>query len=71
MNVKKYMESKTNAYGRRTHDMVNGKWKTVHPNVARFCGVYNNLKRMRLISGAGDEYYYNTTMLNYESKYGV
>ncbi|GJT77283.1 hypothetical protein Tco_1044008 [Tanacetum coccineum] len=38
-----YMESKTKQYGRRTYDMVCGKWKTVRPAVVRFCGVYGNV----------------------------
>lgn len=70
-NVIKYMEIKTKAYGCRTYNMVNSKWKMVRPNVARFCGVYNNLKRMAPMSGAGDKDYYNMAMLNYEAEYGV
>ncbi|GJT89200.1 hypothetical protein Tco_1070917 [Tanacetum coccineum] len=30
--------------GRRTYDMVVGKWKTVRPVVVRFCGVYDSPK---------------------------
>ncbi|GJX05356.1 hypothetical protein Tco_0191272 [Tanacetum coccineum] len=40
--VLSYIESKTRHYGKRTYDMVIGKWKTVRPAVVRFCGVYNN-----------------------------
>lgn len=68
-DIIKYIESKTNT--RRTYDIVNGKWNSVRPNVARIFGVYNNLKRSAPISGAGDEDYYNTAMLNYEADYGV
>nr|GEV48262.1 hypothetical protein [Tanacetum cinerariifolium] len=39
------MESKTNAFGRRTYDMVNRKWKMVRPNMALFCGVYADVMR--------------------------
>ncbi|GJU68738.1 hypothetical protein Tco_1254997 [Tanacetum coccineum] len=38
-----YMVSKTKQYGRRTYDMVCGKWKTVRPSVVWFCGVYSNV----------------------------
>ena len=69
-DVVAYIESKTKS-DRRTYDMVCGKWKTVRPNVARFCGVYNNVKHMYPMSGVGDEDYYNTTTLNYEAEYGV
>ena len=51
--------------------MVLGKWKTMRPNVARFCGVYNNIMRMQPVSGAGDDDYYNRATLNYEAEYGV
>ncbi|GJR32710.1 putative reverse transcriptase domain-containing protein [Tanacetum coccineum] len=50
-------ESKTWHYGKRTYDMVIGKWKTVRPAVVRFCGVYNNIMRMGPESEAGDEDY--------------
>nr|GEV03955.1 hypothetical protein [Tanacetum cinerariifolium] len=40
-----YMESKTKQCGRRTYDMVNGKWKMVRPAVVRLCGVYGNVMR--------------------------
>ncbi|GKE33465.1 hypothetical protein Tco_1452787 [Tanacetum coccineum] len=40
-----YVESKNKGNLSRTYDMVNGKWKTVRPNVARFCGVYANVMR--------------------------
>ncbi|GJV88593.1 hypothetical protein Tco_1532531 [Tanacetum coccineum] len=43
--VLRYMESKTKALGRPTYDMVNGKWKTVRPNVAQFCEVHANVMR--------------------------
>ena len=65
-----YIESKTKS-DCRTYDMVCGKWKTVRPTVARFYGVFNNVKRMNPMSGVGDEDYYNTTTLNYEAEYEV
>nr|GEZ00740.1 hypothetical protein [Tanacetum cinerariifolium] len=37
-----YLGKKTNQPGRQTYDMVNRKWKTVFPNVARFCEVHAN-----------------------------
>ncbi|GKE61859.1 hypothetical protein Tco_1512226 [Tanacetum coccineum] len=64
------MESKTKAPGRRTYDMVNGKWKTVRLNVARFCGVHTNVMRKAHASGARDEDYFATTVLDYEAEFG-
>ncbi|GKC04222.1 hypothetical protein Tco_0995832 [Tanacetum coccineum] len=69
--VIEYMESKIKQYGRRMYDMVNGKWKTVCPHVVRFCGVYNNVMRRAHESGAGDEDYYNMTLLHYKAQTGV
>ncbi|GJU45140.1 hypothetical protein Tco_1202406 [Tanacetum coccineum] len=66
-----YIESKPKMYGRRTYDMVNGKWKTVRPNVVRFCGVYSSIMRRLQESGAGDEDYYNRLLLDYEAETGV
>nr|GEW18550.1 hypothetical protein [Tanacetum cinerariifolium] len=43
--VLQYLCNKTKQPGRRTYDMVNGKWKTVRSNVARFCGVHANVMR--------------------------
>ncbi|GKD99577.1 hypothetical protein Tco_1387561 [Tanacetum coccineum] len=55
--VLKYIKSKIKQVGRRTYDMVVGKWKTVRPAVIRFCGVYGNVIRMVQDSGVGDEDY--------------
>ncbi|GJZ28354.1 hypothetical protein Tco_0573001, partial [Tanacetum coccineum] len=66
-----YLRKKTNQPGRRTYDMVNGKWKTVHSSVARFCGVHANVLRRAQVSRAGDEYYYNKALLEYEAEFGV
>nr|GEW38546.1 hypothetical protein [Tanacetum cinerariifolium] len=53
------MESKTKHYGRRTYDMVNIKWKTVRPDMVRFCGVYGNVKHRKasinLNANVGDD----------------
>nr|GEV00804.1 hypothetical protein [Tanacetum cinerariifolium] len=57
------------APGRRTYDMVNKKWKTVRPNVARFCGVYVNVVRRVQASGAGDEDYFAMALLDYEAEH--
>ncbi|GKE34658.1 hypothetical protein Tco_1453980, partial [Tanacetum coccineum] len=45
IEVLQCMESNTRMSGRQTYDMVNEKWKTVHLNVVRFCGVYDNVMR--------------------------
>ncbi|GJZ95298.1 ribonuclease H-like domain-containing protein [Tanacetum coccineum] len=55
VEVLEYVESKTKQHGRRTYDMVIGKWKTVRASVIRFCGIYNNVMRMAQESGAGDK----------------
>ncbi|GJR32799.1 hypothetical protein Tco_1109031 [Tanacetum coccineum] len=55
-------------HDRRTPDMVNGKWKTVRPNMVRFCRVYNNVMRSLQESGVGDEDYYNRALLDYEAE---
>ncbi|GKD80290.1 hypothetical protein Tco_1342911 [Tanacetum coccineum] len=65
------MKSKTKALDRRTYDIVNGKWKTVRPNMAQFCGVHANIMRMAHASGAGDEHYFVTALLDYEAQFGV
>ncbi|GJY74234.1 RNA-directed DNA polymerase, eukaryota, reverse transcriptase zinc-binding domain protein [Tanacetum coccineum] len=67
----KYMESKTKQYGRRTYDMVNGKWKTVRPAVVRFCGVYGNVMRRLQESGASDADYYARALMDYEAESGT
>nr|GFB47016.1 hypothetical protein [Tanacetum cinerariifolium] len=64
------MESKTKAHGLRMYDMVNRKWKTLRPNVARFLGVHANVMRQAQTSGAKDEDYFPTTLLDYEAKRG-
>nr|GEX33399.1 putative reverse transcriptase domain-containing protein [Tanacetum cinerariifolium] len=53
-------------YGRRTYDMVLGKWKTVRPSVVRFCWIYNNIMRMGPESGAEDTDYVQRAMIHYE-----
>ncbi|GKC02437.1 glutathione S-transferase T3-like protein [Tanacetum coccineum] len=68
--VKDYVHKKTNS-DKRTYDMVCGKWKTVRPNVARFCGVHDNVARMAQESGAGDEDYFNKALLDYEAEFGL
>nr|GEV86302.1 hypothetical protein [Tanacetum cinerariifolium] len=67
----RYLENKTKAYGRRTYDMMNGKWKTVRPNVAQFCGVYANVMRRAQTNGAGDEDYYAMALLDYKAEHGM
>ncbi|GJU89050.1 hypothetical protein Tco_1301473 [Tanacetum coccineum] len=69
--VLSYIESKTGQYGKRTYDMVIGKWKTVRPTVIRFCGVYNNIMRMGPESGAGDEDYVQRAMIHYQIDTGI
>nr|GEU66427.1 hypothetical protein [Tanacetum cinerariifolium] len=49
--------------------MANGKWKTVRPNVAQFYGVHVNVMRRAHTSGAEDEVYFATTLLDYEFEY--
>nr|GEU60569.1 hypothetical protein [Tanacetum cinerariifolium] len=66
-----YFESKKKALDRRTYDMINGKWKTMRPNVARFCGTYANVMHMVQESRAADEDYYNRALLNYEAEQGM
>ncbi|GJU21765.1 hypothetical protein Tco_1155107 [Tanacetum coccineum] len=62
--VKDYVHKKTNS-DKRTYDMVCGKWKTVCPNVTRFCGVHDNAARMAQESRAEDEDYFNKALLDY------
>nr|GEU38861.1 putative ribonuclease H protein At1g65750 family [Tanacetum cinerariifolium] len=62
VEVMEYIKSKTKMEGRRTYDMVVGKWKMVRPAVVRFCGVYSNVMRMAQESGAGDEDYVQKAM---------
>ncbi|GKB01129.1 hypothetical protein Tco_0829173 [Tanacetum coccineum] len=69
--VLRYMKSKTKAPGRRTYNMVNGKLKTVRPNMAWFCGVHANVMRRAHASGAGHEDYFATALLDYEAEYEV
>ncbi|GKC60654.1 hypothetical protein Tco_1088252 [Tanacetum coccineum] len=49
----------------------NGKWKTVRPNMARFCETYGNVIRKAQESGSRDEDYYNRALLDYEAKHGM
>ncbi|GKF59709.1 RNA-directed DNA polymerase, eukaryota, partial [Tanacetum coccineum] len=55
---------------RRTYDMVNGKWKTVRPKVASFCGVYANTI-LTYTSGAGDADYLQRALTDYHVEYRV
>ncbi|GJY03647.1 putative reverse transcriptase domain-containing protein [Tanacetum coccineum] len=48
-----------------------GKWKTVHPSVVWFCGIYNDIMRMGLESGAGDADYVQRAMIHYEIDTGL
>nr|GEZ16621.1 hypothetical protein [Tanacetum cinerariifolium] len=66
-----YIESKTKIKGRRTYDMVMGKWKTVRPAVVWFCGVYGNVMSMTQESGAGDEDYVQKAMIHYQAETGL
>nr|GEY11745.1 hypothetical protein [Tanacetum cinerariifolium] len=68
--VLRYVENKTKAPDLRTYDMVNKKWKTVRPNVDRYCGVYAIMRRAQL-SGAVDEDYYAMALLDYEVEHGM
>ncbi|GKC64686.1 glutathione S-transferase T3-like protein [Tanacetum coccineum] len=69
--VLQYIESKTKQYGRRTYDMVCGKWKTMRPVVIRFCGVYGKVMRMSQESEAGDEDYIKKAMIHYQAETGL
>ncbi|GJZ85086.1 putative reverse transcriptase domain-containing protein [Tanacetum coccineum] len=71
VEVFEYIESKTKQYGRRTYNMVIGKWKTVRSSVIRFCGIYNNVMRMTQESGARDEDYVQRAMIHYEIDTGI
>ncbi|GJW99702.1 putative reverse transcriptase domain-containing protein [Tanacetum coccineum] len=62
------MESKTKQYGRRTYDMINGKWKTMRPDVVLYCGVYGNVMRRLRESGASDADYYTRVLMDYEAE---
>nr|GEX11176.1 E3 ubiquitin-protein ligase RNF170-like isoform X1 [Tanacetum cinerariifolium] len=54
--------------GRRTYDMVVGKWKTVRSIVVLFCGVYGNVMRMAQESGAGDKDYVQSATIRYHDE---
>ncbi|GKA33738.1 glutathione S-transferase T3-like protein [Tanacetum coccineum] len=71
VEVLEYVESKTKQEGRRTYDMVVGKWKVVRPAVVRFCGIYSNVMRMAQESGAGDEDYIQKAMIHYQAECGL
>ncbi|GJY64534.1 monodehydroascorbate reductase [Tanacetum coccineum] len=65
------MNNKTKQHGRQTYDTVNEKWRNVRPNMARFCGVHANVMRRAHASGAGDEDYFATTLLDYQAEFEV
>ncbi|GJZ41248.1 hypothetical protein Tco_0588134 [Tanacetum coccineum] len=44
---------------------------TVRPAVIRFCGVYGNVMRLALESGAEDEYYVQRAMIHYQAETGL
>ncbi|GKC83460.1 RNA-directed DNA polymerase, eukaryota, reverse transcriptase zinc-binding domain protein, partial [Tanacetum coccineum] len=67
VEVMKYMHGNCPIAKRQTYDMVNGKWKTVRPKVAIFCGVYANTIRT-YTSGAGDANYIQRALTNYQVK---
>nr|GEV45490.1 ribonuclease H-like domain-containing protein [Tanacetum cinerariifolium] len=71
IEVLHYMHDKTKQPGRRTYDMVNGKWKTVRLNVAQFCGVHANVMRRAHASGTRDEDYFGTTLLDYQVEHEI
>ncbi|GJR36850.1 hypothetical protein Tco_1212534 [Tanacetum coccineum] len=62
--ILQYFESKTNTFGKRTYDSIDGKWKTIRPACVRFSGVYSRGPE----SGARDAYYFNRALLNYEAE---
>nr|GEV46037.1 hypothetical protein [Tanacetum cinerariifolium] len=68
VEVLEYIESKTKQEGRRTYDVVVGKWKVARPAVVRFCGIYSNVMRMAQESGAGDEDYIQKAMIHYQAE---
>nr|GEV46485.1 hypothetical protein [Tanacetum cinerariifolium] len=53
------------------YDMVNGKWKTMRPNGARFCGVHANVTCRAQMSGARGEDYFVKALLNYDAESGA
>ncbi|GJV10866.1 hypothetical protein Tco_1352407 [Tanacetum coccineum] len=59
---KAYVEGKMKVTGRRTYNSLNGKWNTLRPKVAQFCGVYSNIVR-RAMGGVGDEDYTLKTLV--------
>ncbi|GJU75646.1 RNA-directed DNA polymerase, eukaryota [Tanacetum coccineum] len=69
--VLQYFESKTKALGLRMYDMINRKWKTVHPNMAQFYGTYANVMRMAQESGVEDEDYFIRVLLEYEVEHEI
>nr|GEY38463.1 hypothetical protein [Tanacetum cinerariifolium] len=71
VEVMEYIESKTKMEGRRTYDMVVGKWKMVRPTVVWLCGVYSSVMRMAQESGAGDEDYVQKAMVHYQAETGL
>ncbi|GKD32141.1 hypothetical protein Tco_1242919 [Tanacetum coccineum] len=47
---------------------MNGKWKTVRPDVVLYCGVYGNAMRRLRESGASDADYYTRVLMDYEAE---
>nr|GEY00191.1 hypothetical protein [Tanacetum cinerariifolium] len=70
VEVMEYIGSKTKQEGRRTYDMVVGKWKVMRPAVVRFCGIYSNVMRMAQESEARDEDYIRKAMVYYQAECG-
>ncbi|GJR18151.1 hypothetical protein Tco_0966678 [Tanacetum coccineum] len=62
IEVLAYVEGKMKVTGRRTYNSLNGKWNTLRPKVAQFCGVYSNIVR-RAMGGVGDEDYTLKTLV--------
>ncbi|GJR16357.1 ribonuclease H-like domain-containing protein [Tanacetum coccineum] len=58
-----------NVFGVQTYDTLNGKWKGLHPKLAQFCGVYDNVCRRAPQSGAGDEDYSQKALEEYRVEY--
>nr|GEY26788.1 hypothetical protein [Tanacetum cinerariifolium] len=78
--ILQYLENKTKQYGRRTYDMINGKWKMVRPTVVRFreCTILKDspkwmqseLPKFAAKSGGGSKRYKSSgsSSFNTESK---
>ncbi|GJZ84471.1 hypothetical protein Tco_0649810 [Tanacetum coccineum] len=70
IDVLEHMQKTYPITSRWTYDMVNMKWKIVHPKVAHFCDVYHNVTRKE-VSGAEDGDYIQKALLEYQVEYGV